>query len=46
LNDAYKGVSKERHELALELSKGWHELKVVDETGSSSRVRFYANLRE
>lgn len=46
LNDSYQGVSKERHELALELSKGWHELKVVDETGNSSRVRFYANLRE
>jgi penicillin-binding protein 1C len=46
LDDLYQGISQEKHELALVLDKGWHELQVVDENGNSNLVRFYANLRE
>jgi penicillin-binding protein 1C len=46
LDDNYKGCSKEIHELALLLDKGWHELEVVDEAGNRNHVKFYANLRE
>ncbi|MEJ2054191.1 MAG: penicillin-binding protein 1C [Calditrichaceae bacterium] len=46
LDDKYEGSSVEIHELAAVLSKGWHELEVVDEAGNSDQVKFYANLRE
>ncbi|MBN1408065.1 MAG: penicillin-binding protein 1C [Calditrichaceae bacterium] len=46
LDDNYKGCSKEIHEMALSLDKGWHELEVIDEAGNRNRVKFYANLRE
>ncbi len=46
LDDNYKGCSKEIHEFALLLDKGWHELEVVDEIGNRDRIKFYANLRE
>ena len=45
LDDNYKGCSKEIHEMALLLKKGWHELQVVDEAGNRAHVKFYANLR-
>ncbi|HES58790.1 MAG TPA: hypothetical protein ENO18_00035, partial [Caldithrix sp.] len=45
-DDNYKGCSKEIHEMALSLDKGWHELEVIDEAGNRNRVKFYANLRE
>lgn len=46
LDDNYKGCSKDIHELALFLDKGWHELEVVDETGNHNHIKFYANMRE
>ena len=46
LDNSYRGISLDKHELALELTRGWHELEVVDELGNSRRVRFFANLDE
>ena len=46
LDNKYKGCSLEIHELPIVLTKGWHELEVVDEAGNSNHVKFYANLRE
>ena len=46
LDNRFLGSSKEKHALAATLSKGWHELQVIDESGYSDRIRFYANLRD
>jgi len=46
LDDLYKGSSTEKHELAILLDKGWHDLEVVDEAGNRNKVRFYTSLRE
>ena len=46
LDNRFLGSSREKHDLAVTLSKGWHELQIIDESGYSDHVRFYANLRE
>jgi len=46
LDNSYRGISQEKHELALELTRGWHELEVIDESGNRKRVRFFANLHQ
>ncbi|HID40472.1 MAG TPA: penicillin-binding protein 1C, partial [Calditrichaeota bacterium] len=46
LDNHYLGSSREKHNLAITLKKGWHELQVIDENGYVDKVRFYANLRE
>ncbi len=45
LDNRYLGSSREKHALAVTLAKGWHKLKIIDESGYSDQVRFYANLR-
>jgi len=46
LDSVFKGTSSEKHELAVDLSKGWHDLEVMDQDGHQDRIRFYANLKQ
>jgi len=46
LDDHYLGDTTNRHEKAVDLTKGWHVLEVVDETGYRDRKRFYVDMRQ
>lgn len=45
LDDRYLGSSRGRHVKAADLSKGWHTLNVVDESGNRDRRRFFVDLK-
>ncbi len=45
LDDRYLGSSLGRHVKAVELSRGWHTLNVVDETGNRDKRRFFVDLK-
>ncbi len=45
LDDRYLGSSRGRHVKAVDLSKGWHTLNVVDESGNRDRKRFFVDLK-
>lgn len=46
LNDTYLGSTKNKHERAISLTKGWHILFVTDEDGYEDKVKFYVNVTE
>ncbi len=46
LDDHYLGITENRHEKAVGLSKGWHTLEVIDGVGYRDRKRFYVDLRK
>ncbi|OFX88055.1 MAG: penicillin-binding protein 1C [Bacteroidetes bacterium GWF2_33_16] len=41
LDDFYLGSTKENHSKAIELSKGWHEIIVIDEDGYKDKVKVF-----
>ncbi len=45
LDDRYAGSSKNKFKKAIKLTKGWHDLEVVDETGNRDRTKFYVDLK-
>ena len=45
LDDHYLGSTVDKHTKAAELTRGWHELEVVDEAGNRDRTTFYVNKR-
>jgi penicillin-binding protein 1C len=45
LDDHYSGSSEKNPTKAMTLSKGWHELEVVDEIGNRDRTRFFVDLK-
>ncbi|MGQ9630446.1 MAG: penicillin-binding protein 1C [bacterium] len=46
LDHVFKGTSRERHAMAVDLQRGWHTLEVVDEEGNRDRKRFYVDLKQ
>jgi penicillin-binding protein 1C len=45
IDECYKGSSKEKHTLAIELSKGWHKLEIIDESGNRNQIKFFVDLK-
>ncbi len=45
LDDQYCGSSQALPSKPLKLTKGWHNLEVVDQTGNRDHKRFYVDLR-
>ena len=46
LDQRYLGSTANRHELAVELQEGWHQLEIVDETGQRDQKRFWVGRKE
>lgn len=45
LDDHYLGMTERRHEKAVDLTKGWHVLEVIDDVGYRDRKRFYVDMK-
>ena len=45
LDNHYSGSSEKNPTKAMQLSKGWHELEVVDDFGNRDRTRFFVDLK-
>jgi penicillin-binding protein 1C len=43
--DVYQGLTREAHSRSMLLSKGWHDLELVDESGYRASRRFYVDIR-
>lgn len=43
LDDTYLGITKDKHEMAIALNKGWHNLSVIDQEGYVDKIKFYVN---
>jgi penicillin-binding protein 1C len=41
LDDNYLGITKDKHEMAIALDGGWHNLSVIDQEGYEDRIKFY-----
>ncbi|MEN8222285.1 MAG: penicillin-binding protein 1C [Acidobacteriota bacterium] len=44
IDKVYKGVSRSKHKMVINLSPGWHTLEVVDSDGNIRRRRFYISF--
>ena len=44
VDDVYQGLTRETHSRSLILSKGWHDLELVDESGYRATRRFYVDI--
>ena len=45
LDDSYAGSSQKITTKALQLTKGWHLLEIVDDAGNRDKTRFYVDLK-
>lgn len=46
LDRRYLGSTAARHELAVELQEGWHQLEIIDESGQRDRKRFWVGRKD
>ncbi|MCK5220912.1 MAG: hypothetical protein KAR14_04980, partial [Candidatus Aminicenantes bacterium] len=44
IDKTYKGVTKSRHKMMVDLSPGWHKLEVIDSDGNNAKRRFYISF--
>ncbi len=44
IDKVYKGVSKIKHKMVIDLDPGWHTLEVVDSDGNIRKRRFYISF--
>ncbi len=40
----YRGVTKNKHKMIVDLSAGWHILEVIDSDGNSAKRRFFVSF--
>ncbi|GHU61079.1 hypothetical protein FACS1894121_1930 [Bacteroidia bacterium] len=40
IDDNYMGMTKDVHQLAFDIPRGWHELHIFDSDGNTLRQRF------
>jgi penicillin-binding protein 1C len=45
IDDVFLGSSEKHHSKALDLSKGWHVLEIVDKAGNRDHTRFYVDMK-
>jgi len=45
LDESYAGSSNKITTKALQLTKGWHVLEIIDEVGNRDKTRFYVDLK-
>jgi penicillin-binding protein 1C len=41
LDDTYLGITKDKHEMAISIDNGWHNLSVIDQEGHEDKIKFY-----
>ncbi len=44
LDDTYLGITRDKHEMAISLDKGWHNLSVIDQDGYADKIKFYVTV--
>ncbi|MCK5003888.1 MAG: penicillin-binding protein 1C [Candidatus Aminicenantes bacterium] len=44
IDKTYKGVTKNKHKMIIDLSPGWHMLEVLDSDGNNAKRRFYISF--
>lgn len=44
IDKIYKGVTKNKHKMIIDLSPGWHILEVLDSDGNNAKRRFYISF--
>jgi len=40
IDEVYKGSTKNKHKIVIDLAPGWHKLEVVDSDGHTEKIRF------
>lgn len=44
IDKIYKGLTKNKHKIMVDLSPGWHRLEVLDSDGNNAKRRFYISF--
>ncbi len=44
IDGIYKGVTKNRHKMVINMLSGWHELEVIDQNANSAKRNFFVSF--